>query len=364
MAVTFNQIPKTWSPSDNELIYVYSSNQTTQPNFSFVVETYYNGIKVSENRTFVENGTKSHIDISSIISMLLPTPTQGDALVNIITSGLIKLKVYESYGTTVSLHANATSTETNIWKASISNEQMVSVDFDSDYKTLKWLTNEPTKIITTSTEKDVFISMLTDASTDITINTYDNDNTLVDVYTFSNDEDVIQLNLNSSILSGEGVTMSGVSYITVQIGTSEIYTIRYSDLTCDEVNNLQWINEYGCFDQFNFGYKHEVKAKTESKGIVKSFGGWSGGSYVLSLDSGDRNYQVITNKRGTITSGYISEFVQNWLCESVESPRHYLNGSAIKVTTANYTVEQDEFEDLIYFEIGYDFSHAKKSILL
>ena len=364
MAVTFHQIPATWSPSDNELIYVYSSNQTTQPNFSFVVETYYNGVKVSEDRTFVEVTTKSHINIFENVNMLLPTPSKGAYISQAITSGLIKVKVYESYGTTVALHASATSTETNIWKASISNEQMVDIDFNTDYKTLKWLTNEPTKNISVRPNKDVFISMLTDATTALTIKTYNASNVLLNTYTIANAYKVVQFNLNTSILAYEGVSLTGMAYITAQIGTSEIYTINYSDLVCDEANNLQWINEYGCFDQFNFGYKHEVKAKTSSKGIVKSFGGWSGATYVLSLDSGDRNYQVITDKSGTITSGYISELVQNWLCECVESPRHWLNDFPIKMTTATYTEQQDEYEELINFEIGYDFTNSKKSILL
>ena len=130
MAVTFNSIPDTWSASGNPLTYEFSSTNYTQANFSMVVETYFNGTVVREERVFPEvtNG-KAHIDIQETIDALLTNPT---ILPNLAqdsgTSGLIKVKVTEWYGATPAAGSNATSTETNVFKCTLSDSDFTTTD--------------------------------------------------------------------------------------------------------------------------------------------------------------------------------------------------------------------------------------------
>jgi hypothetical protein len=42
MAITFNQIPQVLTPSDNDVMFVFTSNQSAQPNFEFKVEVLVN----------------------------------------------------------------------------------------------------------------------------------------------------------------------------------------------------------------------------------------------------------------------------------------------------------------------------------
>ncbi len=76
MAVTISQFPADYTFSDNPLTFVFSSTQTAQANFSFIVETYFNAALVSVDRVFPEVSGYAHIDVSPIVKNLLNKPVK------------------------------------------------------------------------------------------------------------------------------------------------------------------------------------------------------------------------------------------------------------------------------------------------
>ena len=111
MAVTINQSPSTdFLLSGNPVIWVFSSDQTAQPNFSYYVEVYVDAVLNSSHQVFPESGIYGKFDASQIAESELTAP-QYPTDINGIDAGFnrINIKVYERYGTTPTLQASSTS---------------------------------------------------------------------------------------------------------------------------------------------------------------------------------------------------------------------------------------------------------------
>ena len=64
MAVTIQQVPQLYTPSDSPIMWRFSSNQTGQANFSFLVEVYIDAVLDSRHIIFPEVGIYAHFDAS------------------------------------------------------------------------------------------------------------------------------------------------------------------------------------------------------------------------------------------------------------------------------------------------------------
>jgi len=123
MAVTIHTTPLQFSPSDNPLTFTFSSTQTAQANFSYIVEVFFNAVKVTEEQVFPEVSTKSHYDCSPVVSGLVPKATYSTVVWR--DSGItadVHIKVHEFYGSTPALQGNATSSTIKIFKGSLSDQ--------------------------------------------------------------------------------------------------------------------------------------------------------------------------------------------------------------------------------------------------
>jgi hypothetical protein len=201
MAVTFHDIPASYSPSDNPLRYRFSSNQTGQPNFSYIVETLYDGNVVNTAKVFPEVGIYAHWDASNVVTYIAETPVLYQSLY--IDNGLLKnvtIRVTENYGTPPTNQATATATISQTFKGRLSDEDWLDVDFVNDFQELKFLTNNPNRETIILRGVDSYISMLTDnGSLDLEMNFYDENNTLLHTYTTSQNYKIWQLNVKSSL---------------------------------------------------------------------------------------------------------------------------------------------------------------------
>ncbi len=69
MSVIIETTPQDYTPSDNPVVWTFSSNQTFQPNFAFIVEVYINGTLAKEELVFLENGIYGKYNAEQATSM-------------------------------------------------------------------------------------------------------------------------------------------------------------------------------------------------------------------------------------------------------------------------------------------------------
>lgn len=373
MAITFIEEPNTYSLSDNPINYLFSSNQTAQPNFSFIVRTYYNSTLVSTDKVFPEVGTRAHWDASNVIQNVADNP--------ILLGGLhqdnqmvksIKISVSESYGTTPAEYNTTDSTTTYTFKGRVNDILFQSLDLDTDYKGQKWLTNSSTNTREIMRGVDVYLSMLVDSSQDVTIKFYDSSNSLLHTYTDTQNYKIWQLNLNTNNL----ITLAGVpdislvSYFTVQIGTSEVFTFTYRAKDCYTAHQLLWLNCWGVPDQFVFGHNNILKGSSKYLSYKKAYGEWRGSSFVYDAStSGVRHFNVEVERSGVLVSSWLSQADQNFITEIYESPYHLLidslgTVSTIDIKDSSYEWKQDKYEELFNEEIEYNITNSFNSFRL
>lgn len=374
MAVTISSTPKQFSPSDNPLTFRFTSTQTAQANFSYIVETYLDNVKVGEDRVFPESSTYAHYDCSPIVLSLMPLPSYKTALwQDAGITGELHVKVYENYGTPPVNQASATSATIDIFKAGLSDEDWEVFDAPTDWKNLLFLTNFPRdQRWEVLRGVDFYLNMITDASKQLEIKLYDSNNTILDTYTDTQNYVIAQLNLNSDLLTSTAGFSSGdiadASYYTVQIGTSEIITIHFFEDDCNQPNTLMWLNDYGAYDSFIFSHNLEVQGNVTDRKFTKQFGEWSGTNFNYdSANSGEQRVGTSTKKQGTIYTDWITQEQQNWLVELYSSPQYRLykpdaTYSSIVVTSNQFTYKQQRFEELINESVSFNYSFNKLSL--
>lgn len=375
MAVTFESIPNNYSPSDNPLTYVFSSDQTAQANFSFKVETILNGSVVSENKVYIEVSDRAHYDCSPDVTNLMQKPRVTTLIgTDMDTIYTLQLRVTEVYGSTPTEQATATSTVQYTFKACLPLDEWETVDFATDYLNTKWLTDAPNNTFRVIRGQDVICSILLSGSNAITIKFYDSSDVLLDTFAPPAGTTILtQLNVSSanmtSIYAGGG-TYADVSYFTAQIGTSEILTFIYVDEYCNGINSLVWLNKYGTFDQYPIEHNVSESTTIEPRSYKKKYGNWSGTSFEYDVnDSGNIDFEKIMNDSGELTTNYMTDTVQNWFVSAYDSPKAYLYNRdglqfRLNLTGTGYKKKQGRFEDLISETMKYSKSMNRRSVKL
>lgn len=374
MAVNIHTEPIAFSPSDNPLMFRFSSTQTAQANFSYIVKTFLNSVEIGEDRVFPESGIYAHYDCSPIVRGLMPSPTFSTALwQNSGTNSTLYITVTEEYGTPPALQASATSSTVKIFKGRLSDKAWESFNAATTWQNLLFLTNYPrTQRIEVLRGTPVYLNMITDASKQLEIKLY-NGATLLDSYTDTQNYVIAQLNLNTTNLIATAGFSSGdvalATHYTVQIGTSEILTLYFYDDYCNTPSTIQWLNDYGAFDSFIFAHNLERNSNVKDRSYSKQFGGWVGTSFTYdSNESGERRVGTSVVNEGIAYTDWIKEAQQQWLVELYRSPLHriYTEGvaSSIKVTTNAYSFKQQRFEELISESVGFVYSYNHQSMVL
>lgn len=366
MAVTFHTQPANFSTSDNPLVYVFSSNQVTQNNFSYIVETYVNAVKVSTERIFPERSGRAHWDASLVVKSEIYRPTRPTALYEDLNLPDVYVKVIENYGTPPANQASANSNTINVIKAKLSESDFLIYDILNDWVNDKWLTEVPNNTVHATKTMDVFAQFIcTDASQSLSLFAFDEDNNLIDTYaTAPASLSLWNCNLSYSNLLAVMPAMPNAVRVQAQINNSNTFTIVYDIEDCANKDVISWINKFGAFDQFVFTHFKENRGNTESQSYQKQFGGWSGASWSFAVDYGDIETVRINKPTGYIVSGWLDSVTQNWIVSLYKSVGVRLNtNTAIKITSSAYTTKTQRFEELINEEITYTLTN-EKSIMI
>jgi|GEM_PF-6118599 len=366
MAVTFHQQPNNYTPSDNPILYVFSSNQTSQANFSYIVETRIDGVLVSTDRVFPEVSGRAHWDASTVVKTNIYKPTRSTVLLYGITLPVVQVTVIENYGTPAINHSSASSTGKYVFKSKLDEEEWKTKNFLTTYVDKKFLTDIPNSTIYATREQDIFAQILSASSVALTFSFYDSDGVLLDLYSSGSALNTLW-NINASysnlldVYPGLDETCKSVE---IALGDSELLIINYIDDDCLQKNVISWINKYGSFDQFVFTHNLENKGSVESQYYEKMFGGWDGSTYSYNVPYGSIETVKVINPTGYIVTGWLTKEVQNWLVTLYKSIGVRLNNEvSIRITSSSYTEKTNRFEELINEEITYALTSTKSMMI-
>lgn len=385
MAVTIHSSPQLYTPSDNPITWTFSSNQTGQANFSYIIEAYVNGVLDSRHEIFPEVGARAHFDMQDIMQRFTPVANTNQTTVvkdsaNRSTCFII---IRERYGSTPAYGASATSATVIAFKSCLSNEDFANWDwteYHSDGVTIgKFMTDLP-ETSYVSPDKDFFLTFIksTENLFALTFKLYEQDGTnipgaevLVDDSYF-----IFQVNVKTSLLVAETIIpqefFDAAAYMDVFITQdggdpiSEIKRIYFDRSTCGTPTHFVWLNKFGGFDCFNFSHNRIYSGSIESYTYEKQFGEWQGTSFVYNPNnSGVIDYLKRGAKRMTAVSGFIHQDQQNFLVQSMYmSPLCYILDDEyirVRVEATAYELQQDNFEEEYTEEVTVSFPNYQLS---
>lgn len=386
MAIGILSSPQSITPSDNPIVWTFSSNQTGQANFSYVVEVYVNATLESRREVFPEVGDVAHIDIQEIMMSITPVASVTQSTVVKEASNFLPVSIIvtERYGTTPEYHASASSSTTLVFKARLTNEEMSVWDYTQYSLTLvplaKFLTDR-TVNLSIKPDKDFFLTIFSDESDiAVTFKLYEEDGTSIPGAEVPVSAGIrfIQINVRTSFLVAETIipqdSFDAAAYMDVfmtQLGgdpISETVRIYFDRSDCGVPTHLVWLNRFGGFDVFNSTHNVIHSSSVETRTFEKQFGEWQGSDYVLdSSNSGELDYLKTTKDRLTVVTGFLDDETQNYLTEVYESPMVYISGSAFKrvsVRQTSYELQNDLYEEEFTEAIEIALPNVKRSIRL
>ena len=381
MAVTFHTQPQVFTPASNPVVWTFSSDQTFQTNFSYIVEVYINSILHSTHQVFPQNGIYAKFNASEIMRGILSSPLITDTtFVTLYSSAYdaVYIKVYEQYGATPAIFANATSASKYVFNAALRHQDFVNWDYlDYNISTtnplngISYLTSWPRtyKYLCGLTEK-IFLGFISnDSGLQIDIRLYDSANALI-VASLGNTITFQQLTVldaspqtiidNTAITSGDFSTCvyytvrTNATGIGAYTGRSEVFSI-YIDTECQRYpsRRLHWLNKFGVWDSFTFDLVSTDSTKVEGNRYEKEKGIWEDENYVYPLYQGEgTTFSKRAEDTLTLNSDWLKQDVQQWLVrELYESPKVYLESSGsfepVNVTNASYKLKVSRRDGLI-----------------
>jgi hypothetical protein len=391
MAVTIYDEPQLISPAGNPLVFTFSSNQTAQVNFSFVVEVYIDGLLRITQEVFRQFNTLGRIDVSEAVQSTLSniritTDIEYDATDSMVEYYII---VYEKYGATPTIQASDTSTTVKAFNGSIEYADYVSWDY-SDYDpqltgSSLFLTYFPrNKRALCGLEENFYLGYFEQTGVEVAtllVNIFDinNNNTTYASLTLTSTEFNI-INVGPQVLidntSLVAADFDDCYYYTVQVELTDQATESfkiYLDIDCKryETYRLHWLNKLGSFDSFTFGLVSTESATVQSFGYQRDPGVWDGTSYTYPLYAGQKiDFAKTKSEQLVLNSDWINQDVQQWLVKSLyDSPLVYLerdNGTAfepVKVTNSSYTLKNRRRDGLIQETVSIERTFTYRSQL-
>jgi len=394
MAVTIYDEPQTIAPAGNPLVFTFSSDQTAQPNFSFVVELYVNSTLRLTQEVYRQFNTLGRIDVSEAVQSVIRNPEittdlEFDATNSMVTYAII---VYEKYGSpTPQIQASDTSTTLKAFNAALEYpEWRVWDDADYDPNVTQgslFLTYFPrTSKQLCGMDENIYVGYLEPtggAGVAMACELYDiQGNVIASDFSISlTSSEFNILNVGpQAIIANSTITQLDFNdcyryFVYVDVGgisSSETYFI-YMDTDCKryETYRLHWLNKLGSWDSFTFALVSTESATVQAFDYQRDPGVWDGTSYTYPLYSGQKiHYAKTKSKQLILNSDWISEAVQNWLVDSLfDSPLVYLeqNNSTefepVKVTNSSYQLKTRRRDGLIQEQITIERTYTYRSQL-
>jgi hypothetical protein len=380
MAVNIVQEPDTFTPACNPIVWTFDSDQTIQPNFSFYVELYVNANLHSAHQVFPESGAYGKFDATQIMRALTTTPVAAPDFVQDFGTAMLTcyIEVYEKYGLTPILQANATSPIRRAFNGSFKYPQFVGWNSDAyDVKETNgalFTTNFPRgERAWCRYDEFFFIGLFGKRFVmgdvwRLFVELYDiNGNSITsDAYNIGY-ERYWELNVGPAVIvNNTTITQAQFDlaayyecYVEYTDGVTTNYTELFKiwyDQECTRYTpvRLHWLNKFGVYDSYSFDLVSQDSANVTTNNYQQQLGQWgNSGAYEFPrIGAQMKHYSKRAVEQMIINSDWIKEAVQHWLVEELyESPRVYIQqGSAfvsVMVTNPNYVKKLRRKDGLI-----------------
>ena len=398
MAVTIYDEPQLISPAGNPLMFTFSSDETGQDNFSFIIEVYVNSVLHSTHQVFRQFGTLSKFDCSGILASTLSSPLIVDGTLTTFYDSAINeynIIVYEKYGATPAIQANATSSTRYAFNGSLRHQDWI----DFDYQDHNADTNNSTTPITflsdfpsgnkffCGLEERMFLGIFClDTGVNLRVRLYNSSNTQIatDLVALTLSDLIVIDASPSTIISETSITQGNfdaAAYYTIEarptgaganLGASQAFRIDI-DTECKryETRRLHWLNKYGVWDSFTFSLVSIDSSTVQSNGYQREKGVWDNTSYTYPLYQGEKTtFAKTASDQLILNSDFIKQDVQQWLVRGLyESPVVYLeveDGTEfepVNVTNSNYQFKTRRRDGLIQEQITIERTYTYTSQL-
>lgn len=381
MAVIIQTNPQAFTTASNPVVFTFESDETSQANFSYIVELYIDGALHSTHQVFPQSAELAKFNASEAVRSTLASPliTNGSLTTNYNTAiSTVYIVVSEKYGTPPAIQLDATSNAIYVFNGALRHPDWIDFSFkDYDVSTtnnltpgVKFLTSWPrARKAFCGLNERIFLGFISsDVSFDVRFRLFNSNNTLIvsdNVGLTFNDLTVVDCS-PSTIMANTTITagnFAAAAYYDVRArgtgggifnGSSEEYDI-YIDNECHryETRRLHWLNKFGVWDSFTFTLVSIDSTKVSSTGYSREFGVWDGTAYTYPYYQGQATTYAKTAKDNLIlNSDWINEEVQKWLVrELYESPNVYLeqgeNFEPVNVVNSGYQFKQRRINGLI-----------------
>jgi hypothetical protein len=392
MAVTIYDQPQLVAPAGNPLVFTFSSDETAQPNFSFIVEIYVMGQLRLTQEVFRQFNTLGRIDISEVIQSVIANPIISTDIETPFDMQTYSISVYEKYGEPPIVAIGSRENSSGLLPFNGSLEYPEWRDFNYEDYDLNFTNEAPfltyfprSKKAFCGNDENFYLGYL---------NSYDTSLEMI----------VVLKDITGSVIVSDSYSLGGDGYNIINVGpqviidntvitqndfdscyyyeifmrdigiTIETETFNiYMDTECKryETYRLHWLNKFGSFDSFTFALVSTESATVQAFDYQRDPGVWDGTSYTYPLYSGQKiHYAKTKSKNLILNSDWISEGVQNWLVNSLfDSPLVYLeqnNGTEfepVKVTNTSYQLKTRRRDGLIQEQISIERTYTYRSQL-
>ena len=391
MSVTFIQQPDLFVSGFDPIIYLASSNQTTQTNFRYriqIIDASGNVVTELRKPPYYADGTcdlDAHRIIENYLSYDMANLIAGSVGFNTGVNVYEKFKVNirEEYGSVISGYASAESSYIYaINSAQTYLNQINNPIDDLAYKGIPltfgtFLTNQPSTIdIRVGDSYELgFLNYATNGTHHMRVKTYDESGALLKNSTFNNTwvadstdkEHFLSVlcgagNLNSwSVSSGSAQPLIADNVAKYEVMfenstntlVSNTLTFRI-DRECTRdgnYNRLYWLNPLGRIDAFNFTQIADDNISVQRTNYNRLQGTRTSSGITYNTYSHEQsNFFNSSKQRYTLNSGYIDTATSTWLKELVQSPLIFMiiNGQfvAVNILTTEYQAKSTYKEKL------------------
>ena len=394
MAVTIYDEPQDISPAGNPLMFTFSSDQTGQDNFSFIIEVYVNSALHSTHQVFRQFGTLSKFDCSGILASTLlnleiTTDFEFDATNSMSTYAIV---VYEKYGNPPITQASASSSTLKAFNGALRHQDWIDWDYTiydpNQTQDAVFLTDFPTS-------QKAFCGIVENfylgyfeqsgmAGVSFIIDLYDINGVVTsgDSFGLTSTEFNI-LNVGPTAIASVSPVLTLVDFSSdcyyyefrvdvasvSQVGPFRIYVDK--DCKRYETRRLHWLNKFGVWDSFTFSLVSIDSSTVQSYGYQREKGIWDGTSYTYPLYQGEKTtFAKTASDQLILNSDFIRQEVQQWLVRGLyESPVVYLeveDGTEfepVNVTNSNYQFKTRRRDGLIQEQITIERTYTYTSQL-
>jgi hypothetical protein len=358
MAIAITQSPQRITPGTNPVEWVFQSDEASQPNFSFIIELFINGVYHSTHEQYIQDLNSGRFDASEILRSFLFSDLVTDGTLAQVYNGayvFVKIIAFEKYGTIPAIINEPYPSATGIvYNGALRHQDWIDYNYQF-YNASRdnSLTTNPTqvKFLTTfprdqkafvgidqscflgifSTDEELRINFRLFTAAGVQIVTESIPLTFPQFAIIDCSPQTIIANTSIT-----GLQFDSAAYYQVLVsgmgtgpfgGASESFRF-YMDTECKryEQRRLHWLNKFGVWDSMSFDLDSIDTTEVSSIDYARNKGLWSNGAHLYPLYQGQMvNASKSSQDKTVINSDWMKPAVQQWLVRELgESPRVYL----------------------------------------